>query len=89
MARQYTMSDIRHAYGRMQLDVTALGYADPPEWDALQQKMNTAAKKHFNSKPFDEIAEKPAPQSVTSIFKKMCEVAEKLVPNYLAPISFE
>lgn len=83
-----TMADIRHADGRMQLDVTALGYSDPPEWEELRREMCAVAKKHFNNKPFREIANEPAPKSVLNIFRKMCEIVEQngLNCNYQAPL---
>lgn len=82
------MNEIRHADGQMQLDITALGYSDPPEWENLRRKMNAAAKKHFNSKPSKGVLNKPAPQSVIDIFRKMCNVAEKQCSGYSAPLSF-
>lgn len=84
-----TVNDIRHADGRMQIDITALGYSDPPEWKNLRREMNAAAKKHFNNKPFQEIADTPAPQLAIAIFRKMCDIAEKRFPEYSAPLSLD
>lgn len=79
-----TLREVQHADGKMQIEVTSFGQSDLPQWTPLRAKMNKLAKQHFKGKPFAEVADQEVPQSVVTVFNKMCDAAERRCHGYIA-----
>jgi hypothetical protein len=83
LAEKVTMDELRYADGKMQVEVTSFGQADPPEWKNLRVDMNKQAKRHFKSRPFSEVIDEEVPPGILAIFNLMCDAAEKHCSGYI------